>query len=60
MYDELAPAIVRFEESFCGTKPEVQLTSVLGSAAYGTNSGQQYSVFPQPEGFLFIPIKKKS
>jgi hypothetical protein len=60
MYDELAPAIVKFEESFCGTKPEVQLTSVLGSAAYGTNSGQQYSVFPQPEGFLFIPIKKKS
>jgi hypothetical protein len=59
MYDELLPAITKFEELFCGEKQKVHATSVLGDADYGTTSMTKYSVLTPPEKILFIRTSEK-
>ncbi len=59
MYDELLPAITKFEELFCGQKQNTYVTSVLGDAEYGTTSMTKCSILDPAERILFIRGPKK-
>jgi hypothetical protein len=59
MYDQLFPAIARFEELFCGQKQTTYMASVLGDTDYGTTSMTKYSTLSPPEKVLFVSPPKK-
>jgi hypothetical protein len=58
MYDELLPAIKKFEESFCGETQAVRGMSLLGDADYSTASVIKHEAI-LPEKILFVSTAKK-
>lgn len=57
MYDELLPAIKKFEESFCGEIQAVREMSLLGTADYSTATVIKHEVI-LPEKILFVTARK--